>query len=102
MHVKYQAKVAKWAARQQAAPGAAPKRRPGRPPKVASNADTITAVIAASQDGGRERDRYDHANRDEFGRPASCEPVVGFSKLPIPPFARRSEGGDLLPASEDN
>jgi hypothetical protein len=34
------------------------KRGPGRPRKVASSVDSITAVIAALQDGGRERDRY--------------------------------------------
>lgn len=49
--------VAKRAAKQ-AAFGAAPKRGPGRPHKVESAADSIIALIAALQDGGRERDRY--------------------------------------------
>jgi hypothetical protein len=43
------------------ASGAAPKRGPGRPRKVASSVDSITAVIAALQDGERERDRYRRA-----------------------------------------
>ncbi len=51
-------KAAAKRAAKQAASGAAPKRGPGRPRKVESAADSISSVIAALQDGGRERDRY--------------------------------------------